>query len=115
MRYDQARPARAAHLLLLAALLLYVGSVAVEPLVHGAGLPSAADLAAPEPVPGDEAPAGEHDCAACKLTRTFVAPTASVVPASPPARANTAVASVVLSVRGSPEHSPLQARAPPLT
>jgi hypothetical protein len=69
-------------MLLLGAMLLYTGGVALEPLVHGVS-PLVPDPAAEVQV-SDAAtlpdPAGEHECELCRLARTpasFVAPSPS--------------------------------------
>jgi hypothetical protein len=107
-----ARPRRGAHLLLLAALLLYVGSVAVEPLVHAAA-PAAAEVLAADAEHDETIPAAEHECSACKLTRVFSSGGSAVEPVPAAVTYVAAPLEADVQVRGPPAFTTAQPRAPP--
>jgi hypothetical protein len=111
MTRTEARYRHGAHLLLLAALLLYIGSVAVEPLVHAAA-PAAAELAVGD-VDGDDTSSVDHECSVCKLTRAFTGAAATTPPAPEAATYVRVTLDSNDDIRGPPSVSTSQPRAPP--
>jgi hypothetical protein len=117
MHSQNPRTGRAAHLLLLGALLLYIGSVALEPLVHIAAVAAPGNAGTEAVLSGDEdaapEPAVDHECAVCKLTRTFSPGVAPVAAAVLEIAAGDGSAAPTIHVRAPPVFTSLQPRAPP--
>jgi hypothetical protein len=114
MTQTKAHHQRGAHLLLLAALLLYIGSMAVEPLLHAAASAAAsADAAVSELDQTDQPAEAEHECSVCKLTRVFSSTAAASPAVAEFASFVPSVVSADLQIRGPPALASSQPRAPP--
>jgi hypothetical protein len=109
---------RASSLLLLCALLLYIGGVVVDPLVHLAAGRTADAAVAIDTCPANAetlpAPADvEHECETCKLSRLAALPASARVAITDALVPTTASPDQGVHSRAPPTLASLQPRAPP--